>query len=327
LGRSDQVTKRRIDLCRLLRSEGDSLRRLCDRTGVQVQIHAPNQPVVIQASGPHLLRVLSNLVLNAADSMDQGTIEIRLRTEWLPNGRNGIERIDPGTYALIEVRDTGTGIPEEHLPRILEPFFTTKQGFKRRAERSGTGLGLAIVQRIVKDARGFIDIQSQMGQGTTFSLFFPREPEPVVSSSLPQVTAPGGHERILVVDDEAVQLRTAQRLLRHLGYAVETAQSGELAIEMCSTGNPSQPFDLLIVDMVMPGGIDGLATVARIRGARSAQKVLIASGYAPDHLNVAARERGLPWLAKPYTLTGLASAVRSTLAGGVEGTPIDHPSD
>ena len=327
LGRSDQVAKRRIDLCRLLRSEGDGLRRLCDRPGVEVQIHAPNQPLVIQASGPHLLRVISNLVLNAADSMEAGTIEIRLRTESLPNGRNGIERIEPGTYALIEVRDTGTGIPEEHLPRILEPFFTTKQGFSRRAERSGTGLGLAIVQRIVKDARGFIDIQSQLGQGSTFSLFFPREPEPMVSSSAPQLAAPGGNERILVVDDEAVQLRTAQRLLRHLGYAVETAQSGELAIEMCSTGNPVQPFDLLIVDMVMPGGIDGLATVARIRGARGAQKVLIASGYAPDHLNVAARQRGLPWLAKPYTLSGLASAVRSTLAGGMEGTPIDHPSD
>jgi signal transduction histidine kinase/ActR/RegA family two-component response regulator len=327
LGRSDQVAKRRIDLCRLLRSEGDGLRRLCDRPGVEVQIHTPNQPLVVQASGPHLLRVISNLVINAADSMAQGTIEIRLRIESLPNGRNGIERIDPGTYALIEVRDTGTGIPEEHLPRILEPFFTTKQGFHRRAERPGTGLGLAIVQRIVKDARGFIDIQSEMGKGSTFSLFFPREPEPVVSSSVPQMAAPGGNERILVVDDEAVQLRTAQRLLRHLGYAVETAQSGELAIEMCSTGDRVQPFDLLIVDMVMPGGIDGLATVARIRGARGEQKVLIASGYAPDHLNVAARQRGLPWLAKPYTLSGLASAVRSTLAGGMEGTPIDHPSD
>jgi two-component system, cell cycle sensor histidine kinase and response regulator CckA len=96
---------------------------------------------------------------------------------------------------------------------------------------------------------------------------------------------------------------------------------------MCSTGDPVQPFDLLIVDMVMPGGIDGLATVARIRGARGEQKVLIASGYAPDHLSVAARQRGLPWLAKPYTLNGLASAVRSTLAGGREGTPLDHPSD
>jgi sigma-B regulation protein RsbU (phosphoserine phosphatase) len=330
LGRSDQVSKRRIDLCRLLRLETENLRRLCDCPALELAIHTPDQPLVIQASGPHLLRVISNLVLNAADSIEgPGRIEIRVRTEWLPLGRDGIERIEPDTYAVLEVSDTGSGIPAEHLPRILEPFFTTKRRAEGagRAERSGSGLGLAIVQRIVKDALGFIDIQSQLGQGTTFSLFFPREPEPVVSINHPQLSAPGGHERILVVDDEAVQLRTAQRLLRHLGYAVETAQSGEKAIELCAGGDARAAFDLLIVDMVMPGGLDGLATVARIRRQLGGQKVLIASGYAPDHLNEAARQRGLPWLAKPYTLSGLASAVRSTLAGGIEGTQLDHPGE
>jgi CheY-like chemotaxis protein len=149
----------------------------------------------------------------------------------------------------------------------------------------------------------------------------------VVSSSHPQIAARGGHERILVVDDEVVQLRTAQRLLRHLGYSVETAQSGERAIEMCVGGHAGSPFDLLIVDMVMSGGLDGLATIASIRRTLGGQKVLIASGYAPDHLNGAARQRGLPWLAKPYTSSGLASAVRSTLAGSIEGTRLDQPGE
>jgi signal transduction histidine kinase/ActR/RegA family two-component response regulator len=330
LGRTDQVAKRRIDLCRLLRSEAENLRRLCDRPGLELVLHTQNQPLVIQASGPHLLRVISNLVLNAADSIEgRGRIEIHVRSEWLPLGRDGSERIEPNTYAVLEVSDTGSGIPAEHLPRILEPFFTTKRRAEGagKAERSGTGLGLAIVQRIVKDALGFIDIQSRLGEGTTFSLFFPREPEPVVAASHPQLSAPGGDERILVVDDEVVQLRTAQRLLRHLGYAVETAQSGEQAIEMCAGDGGGTAFDLLIVDMVMPGGLDGLATVAHIRRALGAQKALIASGYAPDHLNEAARQCGLPWLAKPYTLSGLASAVRSTLAGGIEGTQLDHPGE
>jgi DNA-binding LacI/PurR family transcriptional regulator/signal transduction histidine kinase/ActR/RegA family two-component response regulator len=329
LGRNDQVTKRRIDLCRLLRTETDNLRRLCDRPGLELHVHTSNQPLVIQASSPHLLRVISNLVLNAADSIEgNGTIELRVRSEALPNGRDGVERIEPDTYAVLEVRDTGSGIPPEHLPRILEPFFTTKRraGQPGVSERSGTGLGLAIVQRIVKDAAGFIDIQSELGSGTTFSLFFPREPEPVVSSSHPRLSAARGHERILVVDDEVVQLRTAQRLLRHLGYDVQTAQSGEKAIELCAAVDRS-PFDLLIVDMVMPGGLDGLATVACIRRSLGTQKVLIASGYAPAHLNDAARQRGLPWLAKPYTLSGLASAVRNTLAGGIEGTQLDPPGE
>jgi len=272
---------------------------------------------VIRASGPHLVRVVSNLVLNSADSIRaKGAIALRAYERRLPQGLDAMEHIDPGHYAVIEVADTGTGIAAEHLPRILEPFFTTK----RNNERSGTGLGLAIVQRIVKDAGGFIDVRSELDHGTTFTLYFPLEPEQATPASGPQSTPVGGTERILVVDDEAVQLRTAQRILQHLGYFVDTAQSGEKAIELCVGHRLESPFDLLIIDMVMPGGLDGLATIAQIRQRFATQKVLIASGYAPDHLNDAARQRGLPWLAKPYTLSSLASAVRSTLAGAVQGT-------
>ncbi|HTV19772.1 MAG TPA: ATP-binding protein, partial [Polyangiaceae bacterium] len=320
LGRSDHVSKRRIDIGRLLRSEFETFRRLCDRRPILFEVHAPEQPLVIRASGPHLVRVVSNLVLNAADSIQTtGAIALRAYERSLPQGLDAMEHVDPGHYAVIEVEDTGTGIAAEHLPRILEPFFTTK----RNNERSGTGLGLAIVQRIVKDAGGFIDVRSEVDHGTTFILYFPLETEQVTPASGPQPTPLGGTERILVVDDEAVQLRTAQRLLRHLGYVVETAQSGEKAVELCMERRLDSPFDLLIVDMVMPGGLDGLATIAQIRQRFTSQKVLIASGYAPDHLNDAARQRGLPWLGKPYTLSSLASAVRSTLAGAVQGTPID----
>jgi signal transduction histidine kinase/ActR/RegA family two-component response regulator len=320
LGRADHVVKRRVDLCRLLHSESETFRRLCARKHIRLEVHTPSHPLVICASSPHLVRVVSNLVLNAADSIrSAGTIEVRAFEEDLERGRDAMERIEPGSYAVIEIEDTGSGIPSEHLPRILEPFFTTKHS----SERSGTGLGLAIVQRIVKDAGGFIDVRSQLERGTTFSLYFPRDAERFVPASNPQPAVLGGDERILIVDDEAVQLRTAQRILRHLGYTVETAQSGEQAIEMCAAGVPTPSFDLLIVDMVMPGGLDGLATIAQIRQHYASQKVLIASGYAPDHLNDAARERGLPWLAKPYTLTSLASAVRGTLAGAVEATTLE----
>jgi sigma-B regulation protein RsbU (phosphoserine phosphatase) len=320
LGRADHVSKRRLDICRLLRADAETFRRLCDRKNIRLQLHTPNEPLVIRASGPHLTRVVSNLVLNAADSIQRdGSIEVRARSERLAAGRDGMERIEPGSYAVIEVQDTGAGIPAELMPRILEPFFTTK----RSSDRSGTGLGLAIVQRIVKDAGGFIDARSQMDQGTTFTLYFPLDAEQVVPASRPQPAALGGNEHVLVVDDEAVQLRTAERILRHLGYTVETAQSGERAIEMCAARGAERPFDILIVDMVMPGGLDGLATIVQIRTHLSAQKVLIASGYAPDHLNEAARQLGLPWLAKPYTLSSLAAALRGTLAGSVEGTTLD----
>jgi phosphoserine phosphatase RsbU/P len=319
LGRADHVKKRRLDLCRLLRAEVDTWRRLCDQRAIRLVVSSPDHPLVVSASGPHLVRVVSNLVLNAADSIrGAGSILVRARSQVLDADREGMERIARGVYAIIEVEDTGSGIAREHLPHILEPFFTTK----RSNERSGTGLGLAIVQRIVKDAGGYIDLDSEVGRGTTFTLYFPLETEHTQPVNPAPVAPVGGSERILVVDDESVQLRTAERILRHLGYSVDTAQSGEEAIAMCAARRHADPFDLLIVDMVMPGGLDGLATIAQIRQRFAAQRVLIASGYAPEHLNEAARQRGLPWLAKPYTLTSLASAVRGTLAGVVEGTAL-----
>jgi len=319
LGRADHVSKRRIDLGDLLRGEVETFRRLCDRKRILFEVHTPSHPLVVHASGPQLVRVVCNLVLNAADSIHAaGAIGLRAYARQLSEGAGGMEPIGPGHYAVIEVEDTGTGIPSEYMPRILEPFFTTKRG----NARSGTGLGLAIVQRIVKDSGGYIDVRSEVDHGTTFALYFPLEAEQLSPASSPRSTPLGGTERILVVDDETVQLRTAQRLLRHLGYAVETARSGEEAIALIAHRLES-PFDLLIVDMVMPGGLDGLATIAEVRRRFASQKVLIASGYAPDHLNDAARERGLPWLAKPYTLTSLASAVRSALAGSVQGTTLD----
>jgi phosphoserine phosphatase RsbU/P len=321
LGRADHVAKRRLDICRLLRSEIDTFRRLCDRKSIRLEVQTPSVPLVIRASGPHLVRVVSNLVLNAVDSIrSAGAIEVRAFEQTLEAGHNGMERVEAGCYAVIEIEDTGSGIPSDHLPRILEPFFTTK----RSGERAGTGLGLAIVQRIVKDAGGFIDVRSQVEHGTTFTLYFPLEAENVVPVSSPQPLPVGGSERILIIDDETVQLRTAQRILSQLGYAVETARSGETAIELCAARGKERRFDLLIVDMVMPGGLDGLATIAEIRARHASQKVLIASGYAPDHLNEAARQRGLPWLAKPYTPASLAAAVRRTLDGAVQATTLDE---
>jgi DNA-binding LacI/PurR family transcriptional regulator/signal transduction histidine kinase/ActR/RegA family two-component response regulator len=310
LGQENQEPKRRLDLCRLLRSEADTFRRLCDRPTIDLVVETPSEPLVVHASAPHLVRVLSNLVLNAVDAIPEaGTITVRARARSLARAVDGIERVEPGDYAVIEVEDTGLGIPPDHLPRILEPFFTARL----RKGGAGTGLGLAIVHRLVKDTRGYLDVKSTVGVGTSFSLYFPRQREAVTASSRPNAVVAGGSERILVIDDEPIQLRTAKRILTHLGYAVETAQSGEEGIDMCSAASQSPSFDLLIVDMVMPGGLNGLATVAQIRRRLPRQKALIASGYAPDPMSAAAQQRGLPWLAKPYTLNGLATAVRKTL--------------
>jgi two-component system cell cycle sensor histidine kinase/response regulator CckA len=321
LGQANHEPKRRLDLCKLLRSEADTFRRICDRPTIDLYVEAPDEPIVIHASGPHLVRVLSNLILNAVDAIPEaGVITVRVLPRLLEGHYAGIERIEPGDYAVIEVEDTGLGIPPDHLPRILEPFFTARL----RKGGAGTGLGLAIVHRLVKETQGYLDIKSTVGVGTVFSLYFPRQREAVVASSRPTAVVLGGAERILVIDDEPIQLRTAKRILTHLGYAVETAQSGEEGIELCSASSKSAAFDLLIVDMVMPGGLNGLATVAQIRRRLPRQKALIASGYAPDPMSTAAQQRGLPWLAKPYTLNGLACAVRTTLDTSASLPPAAH---
>jgi DNA-binding LacI/PurR family transcriptional regulator/signal transduction histidine kinase/ActR/RegA family two-component response regulator len=313
LGKPPDIPQGAVELNRVLAREKSSLLALCEREPqMALEVEFCPEPLTVLIDKTHLLRAITNLVINAIDAMDsQGTVRVHVRRQRVEQPLDGIESVDPGTYAVIDVEDTGHGIAEEHLPRILEPFYTTKQ----HPGTSGTGLGLAIVHRIVKDASGFLQIRSKVGEGTTFSVYLPlqrevespqsRRPEPIV----------GGSERILVVDDEQVQLRTARRILEQLGYTVTTVTSGKAAIQHVRDLGPRSQYDLVLVDMVMPGELNGIETIDRLREIRADQRVVIASGYAPDQMDATAADRGLPWLAKPYTPAKLAGLVRSTLDG------------
>ncbi len=189
----------------------------------------------------------------------------------------------------------------------MEPFFTVS----RQANKGGTGLGLAIVRRIVQESRGYIHVESSPEQGTTFSLYFPLA-ERQITTSAPPSKIVGGVEHILVVDDETVQLRAAQRILKHLGYQVTAIQSGEAALDLFSRAENVLKFDLVIVDMLMPG-LNGIETVEQLRRHRPDQKAIIASGYAPEKTSAEAQTKGMAWLAKPFTLQALAEAIRKAL--------------
>jgi CheY-like chemotaxis protein len=219
----------------------------------------------------------------------------------------GIERVDPGSYAVIEVEDTGCGIPEEHLSRVLEPFFTSR----RRAGSTGTGLGLTIVHRIVKDASGYLRVESKVGRGTTFGLYFPAlvGRAGAVSERPPPVAS--GRGRILVVDDEVVQLRAARRILMQLGYEVVTAGSAEVALELFG----AQPgrFDLVVMDVLLAGGMGGMEAAVHMRAIRAEQPIVLVSGWASEELGHAAREPGITSLAKPYAVSDLGAAVKTAL--------------
>lgn len=309
LGKLNEVPREALDLTALLRREARGLAVLCDSNPQVELVLAPSDhPIVVRASKPHVARAISNLVLNAVDAIDgKGTIVVRVVERRLDQRLSGVEPVDPGNYGVIEVEDTGAGIPPELLSRVLEPFFTAK----RRPGIMGTGLGLAIVNRIVKEAQGTVQVESQIGRGTRFALYFPLHDVTEKLESVMPGAPDGGHERILVVDDEVVQLRTARRILVQLGYEVSTAQSGADALRIIDK-EAVRPFDLLIVDMVMPE-LNGLQTIELARRSRPGLRALITSGYAPDEMDTLAKARGLCWLPKPYSRASLAAVIRSAL--------------
>src|SRR2546430_789711 len=253
-------------------------------------------------------QVLLNLAVNARDAMTRGgqlIISTAARTiddkyvQRNPEGR-------AGQFVCLGVRDTGCGISPEILPRIFEPFFTTKEVGK------GTGLGLATVYGIVKQHQGWLEVASQIGQGTTFNVFLPASYEAAEalveshSSALPR----GRGETILVAEDEPALLLLAARLLRNLGYEVLEAASGVEAIELWE--RHGRKVDLLLTDLVMPDGLTGreLAKKMETGGLR----VIYTSGYSPEMRETAFVFReGTNFLQKPYDPQKLAKAVRDCL--------------
>lgn len=280
------------------------------------------EPLIVRAAEAHLVRAITNLVRNALEALDgPGKVSITTRSAELSAPLLGYEVVAPGSYAVVSVSDTGRGIEAAGLARVFEPFFSSK----RIRQTSGSGLGLAVVHGVVKEHDGYLDVASQPGQGTTFTLYFPRI-QVAIAAAHPTSSLPRGRAKVLVVDDEPTQLRTASRVLGQLGYEIDTLRSGSAACEAFAACAAEQkanavaraaaqsPYDLLIVDMALNEDQDGLAVIERVRALFPGQRALIASGNAPPERAAAAIAQGLGWLAKPYTSGALARAVEAALA-------------
>jgi CheY-like chemotaxis protein len=248
-----------------------------------------------------------NLVVNAAEALtDGGTIVIRTENRYLERLTIGYNEVVRGDFVILVVSDTGIGIPAEDMERIFEPFYT-----KKAMGRSGTGLGMAVVWGTVKDHRGHIDIKSQVGKGTDVTLYFPVTRLALHRHErLPLDAFKGKGESVLVVDDIKEQREIAGEILGKLGYSVATAASGEEALEHLRR----QPADLVVLDMIMEPGIDGLETFRRILDLRPGQKTVIASGYSESARVHAAQRMGAgAYVKKPYLLETFGRAVRAEL--------------
>ncbi len=286
--------------------EHDKLKSLyCD---IQFNVDLAADLFNIKGSPVHLIKTIMNLVSNAAESIyNQGEINIRTRNEYIDRPIKGYDDVEEGDYAVLTIEDTGSGISTTDLESIFEPFFT-----KKVMARSGTGLGMAVVWGTVKDHNGYIDIQSTERKGTTFSLYFPitRQDIPKTEASSSIEDYMGNGKSILIVDDVQRQREIASDMLAKLGYAVETAPGGEEAVEYLK----KCPADLLVLDMIMTPGIDGLETYKKVLEISPNQKVIIASGYSEtDRVKEAQRLGAGEYIKKPYTMEKIGLAVKKAL--------------
>jgi signal transduction histidine kinase/ActR/RegA family two-component response regulator len=270
---------------------------------VEIQLRLDKESLNIRGSFFQLSKVVMNLVSNAAEAMPNGgQIIISTEKRKISNGE-----IDNCEYAVLCVVDSGIGIPEDDLGRIFEPFYT-----KKTMGRSGTGLGMAVVLGSVKDHNGRITVESAEGKGTKFTLYFPLTTDPVtVKKSTFSLTAPMGRgESILVVDDVNEQREIGSRILTKLGYCVYTVGSGEEAIAYLRRTSA----DLLLLDMLMEPGMDGLDAYKKILEFHPGQKAIITTGFSETSRVKEALSLGAgSCLKKPYLLNQIGIAVRAEL--------------
>lgn len=306
--RKQPLDPKTIDVSQLI-SGMDGLLRRTLREDIQIEIVRAGGLWKIDADAAQLESALLNLAVNARDAMPEGgALTIEASNATLDEDYVASEPdLKPGQYVLISVSDTGHGMPADLIEKIFEPFFTTKEVGK------GSGLGLSMVFGFIKQSGGHICVYSEVGEGTCFKLYFPRSSndERPVASLARQKNIARGSETILIVEDDPAVLRYVATQLRSLGYRVHVASSGKEALEVF---NRTAAIDMLLTDVVMPGGIGGRELSELVRQIQPSIKVLFTSGYTENSIvHNGILDPGMKLLSKPYRREQLALKVRAVL--------------
>ncbi|TYO89967.1 hybrid sensor histidine kinase/response regulator [Oceanicella actignis] len=314
--RKQTLRPRVISLVDTLTELSHMLNRLL---GERVRLHLEHEGEIgrVRVDERQFEQVIMNLVVNARDAMPEGG-DVRIRTRNVTVSeefRRDRAAVPAGEYVLIEVSDTGQGIPPDKIGKIFEPFFTTKK------PGEGTGLGLSTAYGIVKQTGGFIFADSAPGQGATFSIYLPRLDEEAEEPDQPAAASPapdlGGEGVVLLAEDEAPVRSFAARALRLRGYEVIEADSAEAALEIVR--EPGRRIDLVVSDVVMPG-MDGPSWIRIARRTRPDLRVIFVSGYAEDAFRRSLDDlTDFSYLPKPFTLNELSKAVKDALTGAPAG--------
>jgi two-component system, cell cycle sensor histidine kinase and response regulator CckA len=274
---------------------------------VTLELDCPPGVSCVRGDTAMIGQIVMNLAMNARDAMPAGGSFI-VSTNSVEIDRNYVRthrEARPGNFVCMIVTDTGTGIAPEVLRHLFEPFFTTKEVGK------GTGLGLAAVYGIIKQHKGWIDVQSQLGRGTTFRIFLPAESK--IVHAVPTFSrARPGSETVLLVEDEPELLDLVGEILQSSGYHVLPASSGKKALEVWRES--SQEIDLLLTDMKMPDGIGGLELAQMLVADNPRLKVLYTSGFSPDYIEPRINLReGVNFVQKPFPPEKLLATIRYVL--------------
>lgn len=276
--------------------------------GVSFEFIPEGETFFVMGSSIHLGKTVMNLISNGAEALiNSGSVLLRLELRYINSPLRGYDDILEGEYVVLTVLDDGVGINQGDLDRIFEPFYTNKV-----MGHSGTGLGMAVVWNTVQDHQGYIEVDSIQGEQTTFRLYFPATENKTNHDARAEgrVDFHGKGEKILVVDDMAEQREIAASILKRLGYDFVAVGSGEKAVEYLAENR----VDLVLLDMIMEPGIDGLETYRRILEIRTEQPVVLVSGFAELDRVQEMRELGLQsQIEKPYTLSTLADSIYNTL--------------
>jgi len=276
--------------------------------GVHMETHLDKDVLNILGSPTHLSKTIMNLVSNAAEAMPEGgRLTLSTENRYIDRPIRGYEDVVEGDYVVLTISDTGTGIAPNDIEKIFEPFYT-----KKKMGRSGTGLGMAVVWGTIKDHNGYIDVQSTEGKGTTFTLHFPvtRKQLSEDKSHSAIESYVGNGESILIVDDVEEQRQIVSGMLEELGYSVVSASSGEEAVEYLKTNK----VDLLVLDMIMDPGMDGLDTYKKILEVHPGQRAIIVSGFSEtDRVKEAQRLGARAYIRKPFLLEKIGITVREEL--------------
>lgn len=305
-GRRQPLEPKVINLSRLVR-DMDALVRRSIGEGIEVETVVSGGLWNTFADTTNVETALLNLAINARDAMEgQGKLTIELGNAYLDDEyARKVFGVKPGQFVMLAVTDTGSGIPAELIEKVFDPFFTTKP------EGKGTGLGLSMIYGFVKQSGGHVNIYSEVGKGTTVRIYLPRSTAAEDVVQAPSTAIIGGHETVLVVEDDDAVRETAAELLRELGYKVLLARDGQSGLAILESGIA---FDLLFTDVVMPGKIKSTVLAQRVHAERPGTAVLFNSGYTENSIvHDGKLDTGVNFLGKPYTREQLARKVRQVL--------------